>query len=124
MAIPSKKGLAAQFHWFKGSTLVNINGGHSEGYIRNASLGSVPKIANLSIFLSLILIHLDNHIFQGSSHHSLQVGMFYIIDCFSGLGVNIGSFIVSWPENQGIFFFFLYFSNIANEPDIFHGFPP
>ena len=94
MAIPSKKGLAAQFHWFKGSTLVNINGGHSEGYIRNASLGSVPKIANLSIFLSLILIHLDNHFFQGSLHQSLQVGMFYIIDCFSGLGVNIGSFIV------------------------------
>ena len=47
MAIPSKKELAAQFHWFKGSTLVNINGGHSEGYIRNAGLGSVPKIANL-----------------------------------------------------------------------------
>ena len=93
MAIPSKKGLAAQFHWFKGSTLVNINGGHSEGYIRNASLGSVSKIANLSIFHSLILIHLDNHIFQGSLHQSLQVGMFYIIDCFSGLGVNIGSLI-------------------------------
>ena len=47
MAIPSKKGLAAQFHWFKGATLVNINGGHSEGYVRNAGLGSVPKIANL-----------------------------------------------------------------------------
>ena len=94
MAIPSKKGLAAQFHWFKGSTLVNINGGHSEGYIRNASLGSVPKIANLSLFLSLILIHLDNHFFQGSLHQSLQIGMFYIIDCFSGMGVNIGSFIV------------------------------
>ena len=94
MAIPSKKGLVAQFHWFKRSTLVNINGGHSEGYIRNASLGSVPKIANLSIFLSLILIRLDNHFFQGSLHQSLQVGMFYIIDCFSGLGVNIGSFIV------------------------------
>ena len=30
---------------------------------------------------------------------------------------------VSWPENQGILFF-LYFPNIANEPDIFHGFPP
>ena len=67
----SKKGLAAQFHWFKGSTLVNINGGHSEGYIRNASLGSVPKIANLPIFFSFILIRLDNHIFQGSFHHSL-----------------------------------------------------
>ena len=70
-----------------------INGGHSEGYIRNTSLGSVSKIANLSIFHSLILIHLDNHIFQGSLHQSLQVGMFYIIDCFSGLGVNIGSLI-------------------------------
>ena len=31
--------------------------------------------------------------------------------------------LMSWPENQGILFF-LYFSNIANEPDIFHGFPP
>ena len=44
-------GLAAQFHWFKGSALVNINGGHSEGYIRNAGLGSVPKIAKLAYFL-------------------------------------------------------------------------
>ena len=73
--------------------LVNINGGHSEGYIRNASLGSVPKIANLPIFFSFILIRLDNHIFQCSFHHSLQVGIFYIIDYFSGLGVYIGSFI-------------------------------
>ena len=54
MAIPSKKGLAAQFHWFKGSALVNINGGHSEGYIRNASLGSVPKIANLLTLYTLL----------------------------------------------------------------------
>ena len=56
MAIPSKMGLAAQFHWFKRSTLVNINDGHSEGYIRNARLGSVPKIANLLhlIYLSII----------------------------------------------------------------------
>ena len=28
--------------------------------------------------------------------------------------------ILSWPENQGILFF-VYFSNISNEPDIFHG---
>ena len=28
--------------------------------------------------------------------------------------------ILSWPENQGILFF-IYFSNISNEPDIFHG---
>ena len=54
MAIPSKKGLVAQFHWLKGSALVNINGGHSEGYIRNAGLGSVPKIANSTIFTSFI----------------------------------------------------------------------
>ena len=73
MAIPSKKGLAAQFHWFKRSTLVNINGGHLEGYIRNASYGSVPKIANLShFFLLLFLIHLDNHLInKGSLLHSL-----------------------------------------------------
>ena len=88
MAIPSKKGLAAQFHWFKGSTLVNINGGHSEGYIRNAGLGSVPKIAKLAYFLhTIFLIHQDKHYFaKGSLLHSLQVGMFYIIDCFSGQG--------------------------------------
>ena len=97
MAIPSKEGLAAQFHWFKGSTLVNINGGHSEGYIRNASLGSVPKIANLLHFIYLSIITSDpsgQSFIQGSLHQSLQVGMFYIFDCFSGMGVNIGSFIV------------------------------
>ena len=57
MAIPPKKGLAAQFHWLKGSALVNINGGHSEGYIRKAGLGSVPKIANCSLFA--LFIHSD-----------------------------------------------------------------
>ena len=83
MAIPSKKGMAAQFHWFKGSTLVNINGGHSKGYIRNAGLGLVPKIANLLLSLAIFLIHQNNHYFsKGSFLHSLQVGMFYIIDCF------------------------------------------
>ena len=34
-----------------GSTLININGGHSEGYIRNAGLGSVPKIAKLAYII-------------------------------------------------------------------------
>ena len=58
MAIPPKKGLAAQFHWLKGSALVNINGGHSEGYISNAGLGSVPKIANYSLFA--LFIHSDS----------------------------------------------------------------
>ena len=90
MAIPSKKGLAAQSHWFKGSTLVNINGGHSEGYIRNAGLGSGPKIANLLFSLAIFLIHQDKHYFaKGSFLHSLQVGMFYIIDCFSGLKARV-----------------------------------
>ena len=90
MAIPSKKGLVAQSHWFKGSTLVNINGGHSEGYIRNAGLGSVPKIANLLFSLAISLIHQDKHYFaKGSFLHSLQVGMFYIIDCFSGLKARV-----------------------------------
>ena len=67
MAIPPKKGLATQFHWLKGSALVNINGGHSEGYIRNAGLGSVPKIANLlSLNTSItFLVHLDNHVVKG-----------------------------------------------------------
>ena len=67
MAIPPKKGLAAQFHWLKESALVNINGGHSEGYIRSAGLGSVPKILNLlSLNTSFtFLVHLDNHIVKG-----------------------------------------------------------
>ena len=89
MAIPPQKGLVAQSHWLKGSALVNINDGHFEGYIRKAGLGSVPKIANLLIFCSYILIRLDNHIFQGFLLHSLQVGMFYIIDCFSGLKARV-----------------------------------
>ena len=91
MAIPPKKGLAAQFHWLKGSALVNINGGHSEGYIRKAGLGSVPKIANISTFVYCLFLTLQGKpfIFQGSLHHSLQVGMFYIIDCFSGLKARV-----------------------------------
>ena len=65
MAISSKKGLAAQFHWLKGSALVNINGGHSEGHIRNAGLGSVPKIANCLFFAcSLFLTLQENHFVQ------------------------------------------------------------
>ena len=32
--------------------LININGGHFEGYMRKAGLGSVPKIANKLFFLS------------------------------------------------------------------------
>ena len=32
--------------------------------------------------------------YSDSLHHSLQVGMFCIIDCFSGMGVNIGAFIL------------------------------
>ena len=87
MAIPPKKGLADQFHWLKGLALVNINGGHSEGYIRKAGIGSVPKIANIFTSVSLLILTLQGKtfVFQGSFHHSLQVGMFYIIDCFSGL---------------------------------------
>ena len=82
MAIPSKEGLAAQFHWFKGSTLVNINGGHSEGYIKNASLGSVPKIANLSIYLSLLLIRLDNHFFKALCIKACRLVCFTLLIAF------------------------------------------
>ena len=91
MAIPPKKGLAAQFHWLKGSALVSINGGHFEGYIRKAGIGSVPKIANIFTFVSLLILTLQGKtfVFQGSFHHSLQVDMFYIIDCFSGLKARV-----------------------------------
>ena len=71
--------------------------GISERLYKNASLGSVPKIASLLHFIYLSIITSDpsgQSFFQGSLHQSLQVGMFYIIDCFSGMGVNIGSFIV------------------------------
>ena len=91
MEIPPKKGLAAQFHWLKGSALVNINGGHSEGYIRNAGIGSVPKIANCSLFA--LFIHSDPSgkiiLLKAIFSESLQVGMFYIIDCFSGLKARV-----------------------------------
>ena len=92
MAIPPKKGLAAQFHWLKGSALVNINGGHSEGYIRKAGLGSVPKIANFTIYFCYLFLTLQGKPFmflKAILHHSLQVGMFYIIDCFSGLKARV-----------------------------------
>ena len=69
-------------------------------------------------------------------YHSYQpyTGNTGLCNCILGMGnltacahvpVKYGTFwkIMSWPENQG-FFFFLYFPNIANEPDIFHGFPP
>ena len=65
MAIPSKKGLVAQFHWLKGSALVNIDGGHSEGYIRNAGLGSVPNIANFLFVHTIFLIHQEKHYLKG-----------------------------------------------------------
>ena len=74
MAIPPKKGLAAQSHWLGGSALVNINGEHFEGYIRKAGLGSVPKIANTSTFLLFIYSGPSgrNYIYlKGSLHHSL-----------------------------------------------------
>ena len=67
-----------------------------------------PKLLTFLIFCSCYLIHLENHlIIKGSFHQSLQVGMFYIIDCFTGwllevdLGVNIGSFIYLFQRSQG-----------------------
>ena len=55
-----------------------------------------PKLLMLSLFTLLYYsgpsgktIH-----YSDSFHHSLQVGMFCIIDCFSGMGVNVGAFIL------------------------------
>ena len=74
--------------------LININGGHSEAYIRNAGLGSVPKIANVIYIFSCTYSGPSGQslFYSGSLHHSLQVSMFYIIDCFSGMGVDFGAF--------------------------------
>ena len=44
MAIPSRKRVAAHSHWPWGSSLININGGHFEGYIRKTGPGSVPRM--------------------------------------------------------------------------------
>ena len=73
MAIPPKKGLVAQSHWLKGAALVNINGGHFEGYIRKAGLGSVPKIANDHFFCYIYISDPSGQPFnfKGSFHHSL-----------------------------------------------------
>ena len=67
-----------------------------------------PKLLTFLIFSLAILIHLENHlIIKGSFHQNLQVGMFYIIDSFTGwllevdLGVNIGSFIHLFQHCQG-----------------------
>ena len=78
--------------------MINIDGGHSNAYIRNAGPGSVPKIANaITVFACYIHYHSgpSGQPFNNSDslHHSLQVGMFCVIDCFSGTGVNIGAFI-------------------------------
>ena len=66
-----------------------------------------PKLLTFLIFSLAILILLENHlIIKGSFHQSLQVGMFYIIDCFTGwllevdLGGNIGSFIYLFQCSQ------------------------
>ena len=99
--MPPNKGLAAQFHWPLGcevTGLININGGHSNAYIRNAGPGSVPKIANaITFYLCYHYYYSDpsgqSFHYSDSFHHSLQVGMFCITDCFSGMGVNIGAFI-------------------------------
>ena len=51
-----------------------------------------PKLL-INFLIYSLLIHLDNHSIKGYLLQSLQVGMFYIIDSFAGLGVNIGSFV-------------------------------
>ena len=96
--MPSNKGLAAQFHWPLGcevTGLININGGHSNAYIRNAGPGSVPKSPK-AIIISIYISGPSGEtiLLSDSLHHSLQVGMFCIVDCFSGTGVNIGAFIL------------------------------
>ena len=53
--------------------LININGGHSEAYIRNAGLGSVPKIANVICLFSCTYSGPSGQslLYSGSLHHSL-----------------------------------------------------
>ena len=48
-----QKGVSSSISLAEGSALVNIDGGHFEGYIRRAGLGSVPKIANFLFFTKL-----------------------------------------------------------------------
>ena len=53
-----------------------------------------PKLLMLSLFTLLYYSGPSGKTIHHSDsfHHSLQVGMFCIIDCFSGMGVNIGAF--------------------------------
>ena len=60
MAIPSKKGLAAQFHWLKGSALVNINGGHSEDYIRNAGLLIAYRLVCFTLLIAFQVLSIKS----------------------------------------------------------------
>ena len=53
-----------------------------------------PNLLKLLLFLSLFLALQEKPFLSDSLHHSLQVGMFCIVDCFSGTGVNIGAFIL------------------------------
>ena len=87
MAIPPKKGLAAQSHWLRGSALVNINGGHFEGYIRKAGLGSVPKIANTFLLFIYSGPSGRNHIYlKGSlSSYPQRLECFILLIAFQVL---------------------------------------
>ena len=85
----------ALIHWFTTSIcvydvtgLMNIQGGHSGGYISRQMGKIIVKIAKLSYFTQLsFLVLQDNHIVTDSFHHSLQVGMFCIIVSISATGL-------------------------------------
>ena len=88
--MPPNKGLAAQFHWPLGcevTGLININGGHSNAYIRNAGPGSVPKIANATtVYLHFNYYHSGPsgqsfHI-SDSLHHSRRLVCFALLIAF------------------------------------------
>ena len=65
---PNMVNAGAQFHWPLGcevTGLININGGHSNAYIRNAGPGSVPKSAKaIFIFYQYFWPFRRNHYFQ------------------------------------------------------------
>ena len=95
--------------------------------IPNEKVGCILVARHLQQFLEGYLPPSDKQAFL-DVHHMLSLLDKYLYDnpkehthCMSLDNEYVALLkYVSWPENQSILFF-VYFSNISNEPDIFHG---
>ena len=84
----------------------------------------LSQIHNKTKFLVAFLLHtFTDTQWRWSTPEQEAYGIYFAIKKWNYYLQGADIIVMSWPENQGILFF-LYFLNIANEPDIFHGFPP